>query len=112
MNEAAQFLNSWKVQSIFVLGEDRGVEVTFAVAGHDPFSFRTRKFGLGRRGAKSAALAKFASHAGFGEVKAIFDYLCGLPRDTVGGILPFPLTPKTSPKSTPLRCIWPDESIT
>lgn len=111
MDEEAQFLKAWKVQRIVVLPENRGVEVTFAVAGHDPFSFRTRKFGVGRRGAKSAALAKFASHAGFGEAKAIFDYLCGLPRETVGGILPFPLTRKTAPKTTPLRCFWPDESV-
>ena len=111
MNEAPQFLKAWIVQRIVVLPENRGVEVTFAVAGRDPFSFRTRKFGVGRRGAKSAALAKFASHAGFGEAEAIFDYLCGLPCVTVGGILPFPLTPETAPEATPLRCFWPDESV-
>lgn len=111
MNEASHFLNAWKVQRIEVLPENRGVEVTLAVAGHDPFSFRTRKFGVGRRGAKSAALAKFASHAGFGDAKCIFDHLCSLPRDTVGGILPFPFEPEITPATKRLRCLWPDESV-
>jgi hypothetical protein len=100
MYETAQFLKAWKVRQIVVLPENQGVEVTFSVEGHDPICFRTRKFGIGRRGAKSAALAKFASQA-------------GLPSDMVGNIFAAgPLgfvTDRQAP--TELRCVWPREEV-
>lgn len=68
-------LQPWKVRSIEILPNQRGAEVTFSVEGRDPMRFRTRRFGVGRRGAKSAALAKFAAQAGFGEVAVLYQYL-------------------------------------
>jgi hypothetical protein len=113
MYETAQFLKAWKVRQIVVLPENQGVEVTFSVEGHDPICFRTRKFGIGRRGAKSAALAKFASQAGYGEVKEVFNYVSGLPSDMVGNIFAAgPLgfvTDRQAP--TELRCVWPREEV-
>gem|GEM_PF-4318034 len=64
MHETAQFLAAWKVRSIVALPSNRGVEVTIGVEGHSPISFQNRKFGVGSRGPKSAALAKFAAQAG------------------------------------------------
>lgn len=84
-DEMDQFLKGWKVRSIEVLPEKQGVEVIFQVEGHDPVRFRTRKFGIGRRGAKSAALAKFAAQAGYGSLEDVFTYVSGLPSDMVGG---------------------------
>src|SRR6185436_3136260 len=86
VSQLSQFLNAWKVRSIEVLPDNEGVEVEFVVEGHEPFRFRTRKFGIGKRGARSAALAKFASRAGYGEVEELFRHIVSLPRDTVGGI--------------------------
>src|SRR5687768_8169189 len=87
-DEMDQFLRGWKVRSIEVLPKKQGVEVTFQIEGHDPVRFRTRKFGIGRRGAKSAALAKFAAQAGYGTVEALFHYLSSVPTDMVGNIFP------------------------
>lgn len=86
MLKTAQFLTAWRVQEIVVLPDNQGIRVTLGVEGHDPICFRTRKFGIARRGAKSAALAKFASQAGYGEVEELFKYVSGLPGDMVGNI--------------------------
>ena len=83
-----QFLKQWKVRSIEVLPENRAVQVIFGTEGNDSERFSTHRFGIGRRGARAAALARFASHAGFGDVEDLFSYVCALPRDTVGQILP------------------------
>ena len=113
MSQLSQFLNAWKVRSIEVLPDNEGVEVEFVVEGHEPFRFRTRKFGIGKRGARSAALAKFASRAGYGEVEELFRHIVSLPRDTVGGIFyPGPVELPGEPQASPvLTCLWSDEVV-
>ena len=105
-----QILTGWKVRSIEVLPEKRGVEVTFQTEGNE-VRFRTRRFGIGRRGAKAAALSRFASQAGFGSVEDVFRYVSGLPSDMVGGIFqtgPLGLEAEGPPA---LRCVWPEEAV-
>ena len=107
-----QFLSAFKVQSISVL-PNKTVEVVFQAGDHDPVRFCTRKFGVGRRGVKTAALAKFASDAGFGEAEELYRYLLRTPRDHVGEVF-FQLVEtglETAPEDTPLRCVWPDEQV-
>lgn len=77
-------LPAWKVYSIAVLPERKGVEVTLSTGPHDSVRFTTMDFGVGRRGAKAAALARFAASAGFGEPEAIYRFLVDLPRDMTG----------------------------
>ena len=103
-----QFLKGWKVRSIEVLPEKQGVEVTFQIEGHDPVQFRTRKFGIGRRGARSAALAKFAAQAGYGSVEEVFRYVSGLPGDMVGGIFQAGPLGQEADQPVSLRCMWPE----
>ena len=112
MSQASQFLSSWKVRAISVLPNDKGIEVMFAVEGQDAFRFRTRKFGIGKRGARAAALARFAAQAGFGKVEDLFRDIVNMPADTVGEIFyPGPVELAIQPKSRPsLCCVWPDES--
>ncbi len=112
MVEASQFMKPWKVRYIEVLPDNKGVQVEFGVDGRDPVRFRTKRFGIGRRGARSAALAKFASQAGFGVVEDLFHLIVSLPRDTVGTILWSGLAPLgTNSESPPtLGCVWPDEA--
>lgn len=112
MNETAQFLSSWKVRAIEVLPDNKGVEIEFGVEGRDPIRFRTRRFGIGKRGARSAALAKFASQAGYGVVEDIFRYVSGLPLHLVGDLFPegpFGSDPEIITVPT-LTCVWPDEA--
>lgn len=105
-----QFLKGWRVVSIEILSEKRGVEVTFQTEGNE-VRFRTRKFGIGQRGAKSGALAKFASRAGYGTVETLFHYLSSVPTDLVGNI--FPTGPLGLEAEAPpaLRCVWPEEAV-
>jgi hypothetical protein len=112
MVEASQFMKSWKVRHIEVLPDNRGVEVEFGVEGRDPVRFRTKRFGIGRRGARSAALAKFASQAGFGEAEDLFHLIVSLPRKTVGRILWPGILTLTADTELPqtLGCVWPDEA--
>ena len=107
MSDLSQFQKALKVQTIEVLPDNRGVEVTIGAEGKTPFRFRTRRFGIGRRGARSAALARFAAQAGYGQVEEVFHYLSGLPRDLVGNIFPTgPLGFEADQAVPPvLRCI-------
>ena len=112
MVEASQFMKPWKVRHIDVLPDNKGVEVEFGIEGRDPVRFRTKRFAVGKRRIRAAALAKFAAQAGFGEAEDLFHLIVSLPRDTVGRILwPGILTSKVVPESTPaLGCVWPDEA--
>lgn len=112
MNGAAQFLSMWKVRAIEALPDERGVEVEFGIEGRPPVRFRTRQFAVGRRSNKTAALAKFASKAGYGAVEDVFHYLTCLPRDQVGNLFPAgPIGLVTGDNvPSPLACLWPDES--
>lgn len=80
--------NGWRVSKIEVVRDGRAVEVEFTIEGRSPFRFRTRKFGVGRRNARTANLARFAARAGFGDVKAIFEYLSRMRRDHEGDVFP------------------------
>lgn len=91
MDRISKFMKPWKVRAIKALPDNKGVEIEFGTEGREPVKFRTREFGIGRRNAKSAALARFASKAGFGKPRLLFRYLSVLPRDLVGNV--FPLGP-------------------
>jgi hypothetical protein len=73
----------WKVQSIVKLPGSAGIEVAFS-GSRGPVRFQTTDFDVGVRGPKSAALAKFAAAAGFGEVKDIFDFITSYPQNAAG----------------------------
>lgn len=77
-------LHPWQVQSIKKLPEDFGFEVAFSIPESETFRCQTQEFEVGQRGAKTAALARFAAASGFGDAQHIFHYLCGLPRDMAG----------------------------
>jgi hypothetical protein len=84
LTQVADNLAPWKVKSIVNLRDAAGVEVAFIGEGGLPVRFHTTEFDVGERGAKSAALAKFAAAAGFGDVEDIFDFLTGLPKSSAG----------------------------
>lgn len=75
LTQVADNLSSWKVKSIVKLPGSDGVEVTFSGENGTPVRFLATEFGMGERGAKLAALARFAAAAGFGDSKNIFDFL-------------------------------------
>lgn len=111
MSVSPPFPNAWTVQSVVVLPENKGVQVTLAVEGRDPVRFRTKRFGVGRRGARSAALAKFADQAGFGDGEELYRLICTLPRDFHGplhwGTPPWEELGRTAQR--PLKCFCPNE---
>jgi len=84
-----------------------------SVVGHSPIRFRTKKFGVGRRGAKSAALARFAACAGFGDAEELFKFLSGLPLDTTGVLFTEAQAniEIEEPSAPQLRCVWSDEAV-
>ena len=84
IKQVERYLQAFKVRSVAMLPEQRCVEVTLSVTGHDLIRFRTKRFGVGRRGAKTAALAKFAANAGFGDAVEIYRFLLDLPQDMSG----------------------------
>ena len=91
MNDTAELHQNrggWRVSRIEVVQAGRAVEVEFTIDGRSPFRFRTRKFGVGGRNAKTAALARFAAHAGYGDVKLLFQYLSATPRSHEGDVFP------------------------
>lgn len=51
-----------------------------------PSVFQMIEFGIGRRRAKAAALARFAASAGFGDAWDIYRFVAGLPRTMTGVI--------------------------
>jgi len=107
-----QFLRGWRVWGLEALPAGGGVQITFGMEGYDPIRFRTQEFAVGKRNARTAALARFASHSGYGDVEDIFDYLCVLPSDLEGDI--FPLGPlvgsDTALMDLPsLRCLSPGD---
>ncbi len=111
MTEATQFLKAWKVLSIEVLTNGRGVEISFASEGREPVSIHTKRFAVGRRGARAAALAKFAAQAGYGDVEDLYSYITCLPRAFDGFLFhECQLSIAADNDASPtLRCLWPDE---
>jgi hypothetical protein len=77
-------LSTWKVKSIVKLPNDGGIEVTFNGENGPPVRFLAADFGVGERGAKSAALARFAAAAGFGDSEDIFEFLTDFPQESPG----------------------------
>ena len=110
MNQVSQFMKPWKVRSIKALPDNNGVEVEFATEGREPMRFQTRKFGIGRRNAQSAALAKLASQAGYGKPSLLLRYLSALPRDLVGNVFPLGPVGLDPPDDAPvdLSRLWTD----
>jgi hypothetical protein len=84
IKQVEKHLGAFKVRSVAMLPDQRGVEVALSVTGHDLIRFRTKQFGVGRRGARTAALAKFVAYAGFGDAVEIYRFLLDLPRNTSG----------------------------
>ncbi len=112
MDDPQQLLPAWKVREIVVLPDGKGVQVTMSVEGHDPVKLRTRSFGIGKRGARAAALAKFSADSGYGAPDELYKYLASLPREFVGD--PFPEGPFSEadfPDSPVLKCVWPTEDV-
>src|SRR5690348_4437016 len=101
--------SQFKVQSISVL-PNKAVEVVLQAGDHDPVRFCTRKFGVGRRGPRAAALAKFAADAGFGDAEELYENLVQFSRQYVGDVF-FQLV-ETGPVAAPtLRCVHPEEQV-
>ena len=88
MNDFSQFMKSWKVRAIKALPGNKGVEIEFGIKGRDSVRFETRQFSIGKRSNRTAALARFASKAGYGKPEILFKYLATLPRDLVGNVFP------------------------
>lgn len=91
MDSSTPLPQGWQVRSIEVVRNGRAVEVEFTFDGRSPFRFRTRKFGVGGRNARTANLARFAASAGFGDVRVVFEHLARMRRDHEGDV--FPLGP-------------------
>jgi len=81
-------MNYWKVQAIVNLPDKKCVEVELGMPGKDSVRFQTRQFAVGKRSNKVAALARFASRAGYGEVDLVFRYLRTFSPEQVGEIFP------------------------
>ena len=82
--QAFDRLSSCKVQSIVRLPDDRGIEVAVSFDGRSSVRFQTTEFEVGVRGGKTAALARFAAAAGFGNAEEIYEFLVGLPGKMTG----------------------------
>lgn len=110
MDGATQFMNNWKVRAIEALPNNRGIEVEFAIDGQPPIRFKTRQFAVGKRSNKTAALARFASKAGYGDLEDVFHYLTVLPSNQVGDLFPAgPIGLDLRNAQPPvLLCTWPD----
>jgi hypothetical protein len=90
---------SWAVSAVEVLADKR-VRVVFATepGGHKE-EFVTRKFGVGRRGAKAAALAKFCTKAGLADdVMVAYSLIRHLPHDYKGPLLFTPVIEEVEPR--------------
>lgn len=78
---------SWAVNSVEILADKR-VRVVFTTYRGHKQDFVTRKFGIGRRGARAAALAKFCTKAGLvGDVMEAYQFIRKLPRTYTGPLL-------------------------
>ena len=110
MSQLCPFLSSWKVRSIDVLPDNKGVEVEFGIDSRPSIRFTTREFAIGRRSKKTAALARFASEAGYGKLEDVFNYLSVLPHNLVGDLFPAGPVGLESREYQPpvLSCKWPD----
>lgn len=72
-----------KVFCIKALPGLKGIEITLSVDGKE-LRLITSDFEIGRRGAKTAALARFAAASGFGDAEAIYKFLIDFPSDMTG----------------------------
>lgn len=82
-------LRGWRVSKIEVVNYGSEIDIEFTVRGRSPFRFRTSEFGVGGRDARTAALARFAARAGYGDVKTVFKYLRDIPANEDGNVFPF-----------------------
>jgi len=79
----------WTVESIDILGADGAKLHLIAPDGHRT-TLHTPDFGVGQRGPKAAALARFAERCGFGSRRDIYEFIWALPEDWNGPLLPRP----------------------
>ena len=79
----------WTVESIEIVG-DEGARIHLrATDGHITI-LQTPDFGVGQRGPKAAALARFAEQCGFGSRRDVYEFIWALPEDWNGPLLPRP----------------------
>jgi len=79
----------WSVESIDILAEE-GARLHLRTQDGRRTLLHTPDFGVGRRGPKAAALARFAEYCGFGDRHDIYEFIWGLPEDWNGPLLPRP----------------------
>lgn len=77
----------FRVSRIEVL-QNRRVRVSFTTDAGRTEAFTTRRFGVGRRKAKAAALAKFVARSGLADAQQMFRDLLRLPADFNGVLFP------------------------
>jgi hypothetical protein len=78
--------SGWAVDAVEILSGNR-VRVLFSTHG-DRQEFVTRRFGIGRRGKRSAALARFCFKSGLtGDVMDAYRHICFLPATYTGPLL-------------------------
>lgn len=85
--------SGWRLQSIEVL-PNRAVKVTMTTESGRHEQFTTRDFGVGRRRAKCAALARFVAKSWGLEVRRTFRHLLALPQEFRGPIVITDLVPE------------------
>lgn len=81
----------WSVESIDILA-DEGARLHLRTEDGRKTLLHTPDFGVGRRGPKAAALARFAEYCGFGNRHDIYEFIWALPEDWSGPLLPVNLT--------------------
>jgi len=95
--------SGWKVAEIEI-EPNKGATVKM-VLGSETVRLHSPEFGVGRRGRKAAALARFAAKSGLGPVRRLFRFFASLPEDYKGP-LSLPLLPLPRHKPTaPWDCV-------
>jgi hypothetical protein len=79
--------SGWTVEAIDIVGEEGAKLHLKSAEGHHTI-LHTPDFGVGQRGPKAAALARFAEHCGFGNRYDIYEFIWALPEDWSGPLLP------------------------
>ena len=74
----------WRLKRVDIVPGEPAL-VTFS-CGNETARFRTRRFAVGRRGAKTAALAKFVARSGFGDAEELYHWFASLWPDYTGPI--------------------------
>jgi hypothetical protein len=86
---APEIAPCWTVESIDIVGE-HGAKLHLRSPDGHRTTLHTPDFGVGQRGPKAAALARFAERCGFGSRRDIYEFIWALPDDWNGPLLPRP----------------------